>query len=40
LIGDKPTLIEWDAELPDLAELVAEAQTAQACLDTRNARIA
>jgi uncharacterized protein (UPF0276 family) len=40
LIGDKPTLIEWDAELPGLAELVAEAQTAQACLDTRNARIA
>ena len=40
LIGDKPTLIEWDAELPNLSELVSEAQTAQEYLDTRNARIA
>ena len=40
LIGDKPTLIEWDAELPNLAELVRESQTAQEYLDTRNARIA
>ncbi len=40
LIGNKPTLIEWDAELPDLDELVREAQTAQAYLDIRNARIA
>jgi uncharacterized protein (UPF0276 family) len=40
LIGDKPTLIEWDAELPNLSELVGEAQTAQEYLDTRNARIA
>lgn len=40
LIGDKPTLIEWDAELPKLAELVGEAQTAQEYLDIRDARFA
>jgi len=40
LIGDKPTLIEWDSELPSLVDLVGEAKTAQNYLDTRNARIA
>lgn len=39
-IGNRPTLIEWDSELPALDELVGEAQTAQTCLDTPNARIA
>jgi uncharacterized protein (UPF0276 family) len=40
LIGDRPTLIEWDTELPALSVLVSEASTAQNYLDTRNARIA
>ena len=40
LIGDRPTLIEWDSELPVLSELVGEANTAQQYLDSRNARIA
>lgn len=40
LIGDRPTLIEWDTELPSLTDLVAEATIAQEYLDTRHARIA
>ena len=40
LIGDRPTLIEWDSELPNLTELVAEATTAQAYLDSPNERTA
>jgi len=40
LIGSRPTLIEWDSELPNLDKLVAEAQTAQTYLDCCNARIA
>ena len=39
-IGSKPTLIEWDASLPALDELVAEAGTAQQYMDTQNASIA
>jgi uncharacterized protein (UPF0276 family) len=31
--GPKPTLIEWDARLPPLAELLAEACTAQRYLE-------
>lgn len=33
LIGQKPTLIEWDAELPPLDRLVREADTARAHLE-------
>lgn len=33
LFGPKPTLIEWDANLPPLAELVAEAEKAQQLLE-------
>ena len=32
-IGPRPTLIEWDSELPPLATLVAEAQKAQDIMD-------
>ncbi len=32
-IGPRPTLIEWDSELPPLATLVAEAQKAQDMMD-------
>lgn len=39
-IGPKPTLIEWDADLPPLAVLVEEARKAQACLETGHARAA
>lgn len=39
LIGNRPTLIEWDSELPDLDELLGEADTAQAYLDTPDASI-
>lgn len=40
LIGDRPTLIEWDSDLPTLTKLLSEAKTAQQYLDTRHARIA
>lgn len=33
-IGRRPTLIEWDSELPELEVLVAEAATAQGILET------
>lgn len=35
--GPVPTLIEWDSDLPPLAELVAEAHRAEAILETRHA---
>jgi len=35
-IGKVPTLIEWDADLPALSELLDEAQTANQLLDTVN----
>jgi uncharacterized protein (UPF0276 family) len=31
LVGRRPTLIEWDTELPALAVLLAEAAHADAC---------
>ena len=38
--GQIPTLIEWDADLPDLAVLVAEAERADAILGERHAQAA
>ena len=38
--GPVPTLIEWDAELPPLASLVAEAGRAQAMMEPPHARAA
>lgn len=38
LIGGKPTLIEWDAELPPLNRLVAEADVAHQRLEILNER--
>ena len=38
--GPRPTLIEWDADLPPLAMLVAEAGAAQAILEAPHARAA
>lgn len=38
--GPLPTLVEWDADLPPLATLVAEADAAQAILETPHARAA
>ena len=38
--GQIPTLIEWDADLPDLAVLVAEAGRADAILEERHAQAA
>lgn len=35
-IGRRPTLIEWDSELPELEVLVAEAAKAQAILEARH----
>jgi uncharacterized protein len=35
--GPKPTLIEWDSELPPLAVLLEEARCAQAIMDQRHA---
>lgn len=42
LLGDRPTLIEWDSELPALSVLVGEAQRADQILtgDSRDARVA
>lgn len=34
-IGNKPTLIEWDSDIPDLSVLLNEAQKAQGYLDER-----
>ncbi len=39
-IGPRPTLIEWDADIPPLAVLMDEAATAQAILEERHARAA
>jgi uncharacterized protein (UPF0276 family) len=38
--GPRPTLVEWDADLPPLAMLVAEAGYAQALLEERHALVA
>ncbi len=38
--GDKPTLIEWDTDLPPLATLVAQAKRAQGMMEARGARAA
>jgi uncharacterized protein (UPF0276 family) len=35
--GEAPTLVEWDADLPPLALLVAESGRAQAIMDERHA---
>lgn len=40
LIGCKPTLIEWDSDLPTLEKLLSESTTAQKYLEAHNARIA
>jgi uncharacterized protein (UPF0276 family) len=32
-MGNKPTLIEWDSDIPDLSVLLDEAQKARAELD-------
>jgi len=40
LMGNKPTLIEWDAELPPLSRLVAEADVARQHLETLHESIA
>lgn len=40
LIGNRPTLIEWDSQLPALQTLLDQAHTAQTQLDTPDARIA
>ena len=34
MLGPKPTLIEWDTDIPDLAVLMGEAAVAQAILNT------
>jgi uncharacterized protein (UPF0276 family) len=36
-LGARPTLIEWDADLPSLAILAAQARHAQALLESRHA---
>lgn len=38
--GPRPTLIEWDTDLPELAVLIGEAQQADAILEERHARAA
>lgn len=35
-MGNKPTIIEWDAELPTLGELVIESETARNYLERRH----
>jgi uncharacterized protein (UPF0276 family) len=32
VVGPRPTLVEWDADIPSLAVLLAEAERAQARL--------
>ncbi len=39
-IGERPTLIEWDTELPELAVLVGEAEKADRILESQHARAA
>jgi uncharacterized protein (UPF0276 family) len=39
-LGPRPTLIEWDTDIPPLETLLAEARTAQSMMDERNAVIA
>jgi uncharacterized protein (UPF0276 family) len=40
-VGNVPTLIEWDTDIPELAVLLQEAGKAQAILqETRYARVA
>ncbi len=39
-LGPKPTLIEWDTNLPELAVLLDEANTAQTILEASHARVA
>jgi hypothetical protein len=34
LLGPRPTLIEWDTDIPDLPVLLGEAAVAQAILNT------
>jgi uncharacterized protein (UPF0276 family) len=36
-IGPRPTLIEWDIDIPPLGTLMREAATAQAILEARHA---
>ena len=38
--GPVPTLVEWDVDIPPLATLVAEAATAQAMIEARDAVVA
>lgn len=38
--GEVPTLLEWDARLPPLAELVAEARKADVYMEAQRARVA
>jgi uncharacterized protein (UPF0276 family) len=40
IFGTRPTLIEWDARLPPLADLVAEARHAQGLMERRHAEAA
>lgn len=35
-MGNKPTIIEWDAELPELGQLVNEAETARCYMEHQN----
>ena len=37
--GPRPTLVEWDTNLPDLGVLLEEASTAQRCLDAIHNRV-
>lgn len=39
-IGPRPTLIEWDADIPNLATLLSEAATAQHYLERHYANVA
>ena len=39
-LGSRPSLIEWDTDLPELGTLLTEAGVAQSILDTPDARVA
>ena len=39
-LGNKPTLIEWDSDLPELAVLISEADYAQSIMDENYAQVA
>jgi len=39
-IGRRPSLIEWDSDLPDLAVLIDEARRAQSCCEGDHANVA